>query len=118
MVQKQEGGEGQAEEARCQQKAEKEFPVLNLVSSDRGADSRFGLVCFVLFCFVLFCFVLFCFPLVELGSICQAREDWEVPRNKRSFGSCLEIFLKISIPRYTRQRQLALFIIVFNSGNE
>ena len=39
LVQKQQG-EGQAEEARCQQKAEKENLIQNL-NSDRGADAMF-----------------------------------------------------------------------------
>ena len=34
------GGEGKAEEARCQQKAEKENPI-EILSSDRGADAMF-----------------------------------------------------------------------------
>ena len=60
-------------------------PVLNLLSSDRGADSRFS--------------VLFCFPLVELGSPCQSGEDREFPGNKGSFSSCMGIFLSVPILR-------------------
>ena len=63
---------------------EGEFPTLNLVSSDRGADSRF---------------LLFCFPPLEFSSPCQSREERKFPLNKRSFSSCLGIFLKVSVLR-------------------
>ena len=43
VVQKQEKGEGKAEESKCQQEVEKVFLVPNLVISDRGTDVRFVL---------------------------------------------------------------------------
>jgi len=41
VVRKQKG-EGETEETKCCQKAEKELPVLELISSNRGADALFS----------------------------------------------------------------------------
>ena len=42
VVQKWEKGDGEAEETKCCQKAEKAFLVLELISSNRGADAMFS----------------------------------------------------------------------------
>ena len=55
---------------------ERGFLVLKLVGLDRGAD------------------IVFFHQQVKIGNPGQAREDQELPQNKRSFGSCLEYSLK------------------------
>ena len=47
---------------------ERRFPILNFVSPNRRADTRF-----------LFCFV---FHLVELGSLCQLEKRGDFPETK------------------------------------
>lgn len=52
---------------KCYQKAEKGFPVLELISSNRGASAMFSC------------------QQGEIGSPCQAREDREFPPKQREF---------------------------------
>ena len=94
VVQKQQG-EGKAEEARFQQKAEKENLIQNL-NSDRGAKTMFF------------------FPTkVEIWSPHQAREDQEFPQKKWNFSSCLGTFLKVPIPRQTNHSWLQLQLLTW-----
>ena len=90
VVQKQEEGVRKDKEVKCSQKAEKGFPVLGLSSSRGGADAMFSC------------------QQKEEGSPCRAGEDRRFPQNKGSFGSCLEIFLKVPTLKWTNQRWFQL----------
>lgn len=64
------------------QRAEKEVPQPHSLSARTNEQTR-----------------VFFHQQVELGGSCQAGEDGECPPNKRSFSSCLGMFLKVPVSR-------------------
>ena len=81
-----EGRRGEALPARLEvdkspEGRERGFLILKLISLNRWKD-RFSF-----------------YQQVEIGCLYQTREDRKLPWNKRSFSSCLGIFLKVSVPR-------------------